>query len=133
MEAMIASVILAVAAMGIVSLLLSAEQNQTALQENSTAVLLAKQLMEEIAARPFASPPQYNGYADNTLAMTTQGGQSVTPGDGQFYSRTVSIQPVTIAGSNAPSGDLQLVQVTVTTPSQQKVTLNRLLTNVTWP
>jgi len=41
-EAMIATVILAVAAMGIVSLLLSAKEQQTALQENSTAVLVGK-------------------------------------------------------------------------------------------
>jgi Tfp pilus assembly protein PilV len=55
MEATIATVILAVAAVGIVDLLLSAQQQQQALQENATAVLLARQLIEEIAAKPFGS------------------------------------------------------------------------------
>jgi type II secretory pathway pseudopilin PulG len=145
-EAMIASVILAVAAMGIVSLLLSAQQQQTALRENSTAVLLAKQLMEEITAKPFGSATpvvarplitaanQYNGYQDSTSGMTTLGGQSITPGDGEVYTRTVTITNApTPTGSAAPAGDLQLVTVSVTTPAGETVSLNQWLTNVTWP
>jgi Tfp pilus assembly protein PilV len=145
-EAMIASVILAVAAMGIVSLLLSAKEQQTAIQENSTAVLLAKQLMEEIIAKPFGSSTptvarasityanQYNGYQDSTTAMSTLSGESVTPGDGEVFSRKVTITNApTPTGSGAPTSDLQLVTVTVTTPSNQTVTLSRLLTNVIWP
>jgi Tfp pilus assembly protein PilV len=147
LEAMIASVILAVAAVGIVSLLLAAREQQIAMREQSTAVLLAKQLMEEIAAKPFgtATPAepraqitmanQYNGYTDTTAGITTLGnGESISPGDGQLYTRKVTVTSATNpTGSTAPTGDLQLLTVTVTTPSKQSVTLTRLLTNVTWP
>jgi type II secretory pathway pseudopilin PulG len=145
-EAMIASVILAVAAMGIVSLLLAAQEQQTALQEQSTAVLLAKQLMEEIAAKPFGSATpsgvrstaqyanQYNGYQDTTNAIRTLSGETISPGDGQTFTRKVTIANApTPTGSTAPLSDLQLVTVTVTAPSGQKVSLSKLLTNVTWP
>ncbi len=144
-EAMIASVILAVAAVGIATLLLSAQQQQIALQENSTAVLLAKQLMEEIASKPFgAATPvvpraqmttanQYNGYTDNTGAISTLTGQTLEPGDQRTYVRRVTITPAaTPTGSAAPASDLQLVAVTVTGPSGEVVTLNRLLANVAW-
>jgi Tfp pilus assembly protein PilV len=132
-EGMIASVILAVAALGIVSLLLSAHEQQIALQENSTGVLLAKQLIEEIAAKPFAQAILYNNYTDTTSTMRTLSGEVVMPGDGEVYSRLVAVQPVTPTGSNATVGDVQLVQVTVTTPSRQAVTISRLITNVNWP
>jgi Tfp pilus assembly protein PilV len=144
-EAMIASVILAVAAVGIASLLLSAQQQQLTLQENSTAILLARQLMEEISSKPFGSPTpivarasmtyanQYNGYTDTTAGITTLGGVSLTPGDGRLYSRSVSVASATNpVGSLAPSGDLQIVTVTVTTPSGQAVSIRRLITNVVW-
>jgi Tfp pilus assembly protein PilV len=146
MEAMIATVILAVAAVGVVDLLLSAQQQQQALQQNATAVLLARQLMEEIASKPFGPSTstvpraqityanQYNGYSDSTGAMSTLGGVSVEPGNGEAYSRTVLITTPTISdGAAAPASDRQLITVTVTTPEKQTVTLTRLLTNVTWP
>jgi type II secretory pathway pseudopilin PulG len=144
-EAMIASVILSVAAMGIVSLLLSAAEQQTALRENSTAVLLAKQLMEEITSKPFglATPivprasmttaNQYNAYQDTTTAMSTLSGEAISPGDGEVFSRKVTITNApTPTGSSAPASDLQLVTVTVTTPSGRSVSLSQWLTNVTW-
>ncbi len=142
MEAMIASVVLAVAAAGIVDLLLSAQQQQRALQENATAVLLARQLMEKIARYPFGTATgspitcanQFNGYSDSTSAITTLSGQSISPGGDGVYTRSVAITPAPIpAGCPAPASDLQLVTVTVTTPSKQTVSLSRMLTNVTWP
>ena len=142
MEAMIASVILAVAAVGIADMLLSNQQEQLALQENSTAVLLARQLMEEIASYPFgnAAPPQltyanqYNNYSDTTNAITTLAGETISPGGDGVYLRSVSIGPAAIpSGSAAPQSDLQVVTVTVITPDKQTVTLSRMLTNVTWP
>jgi type II secretory pathway pseudopilin PulG len=159
-EAMIASVILSVAVVVVVDLLLTSQQQQAAIQQNSTALLLARQLMEEIAAKPFGSstqtyPPsqralmttanQYNGYSDSTtevgnagaVGIQTQGLPQTTiePGGGETYQRTVTVQspPASIDSSDAaPAGDLLIVTVTVTTPSNQKVTLTRLLTNVTW-
>ena len=145
-EATIATVVLAVAALGIASLLLSAHEQQESIRQTSTATLLARQLMEEIAAKPFGlSTPvvarslmttanQYNGYQDSTTAMTTLGtGELVAVGDGELYSRTVTITAAaTPVGSTAPVSDLQLVTVTVTTPSGQNVVLSRMLTNVTW-
>ena len=146
MEAMIASVILSVAAIGIVDLLLSAQQQQQALQQNATATMLARQLMEEIAAKPFGpSTPvvpraqityanQYNGYHDTTAGMNTLSGEAISPGNGELFSRAVTITNAAApAGSTAPVSDLQLVTVNVTTPGKQTVALSRLLTNVTWP
>jgi Tfp pilus assembly protein PilV len=145
-EAMIATVVLAVAALGIASLLLSAHEQQESIRETNTATLLGRQLMEEIAAKPFGpSTPvvarplmtyanQYNGYHDSTTALTTLGnGETAGVGDGELYSRAVTITAAaTPTGSTAPASDLQWVTVTVTTPSGQSVVLSRLLTNVTW-
>jgi Tfp pilus assembly protein PilV len=145
-EAMIATVVLAVAALGITSLLLSAHEQQESIRETNTATLLGRQLMEEIAAKPFgpATPivarslmtyaNQYNGYQDSTTAMTTLGtAETITPGDGELYSRQVTITAAaTPTGSTAPTNDLQLITITVATPSGKSVVLTRLLTNVTW-
>jgi hypothetical protein len=108
-------------------------------------VLLARQLMEEIAAKPFGpSTPivprasityanQYNGYTDTTAGITTLSGVTLSPGDGRLYTRSVTVaNAATPNGSLAPTGDLQRVTVTVTTPSGQTVTLRRLISNIAW-
>jgi Tfp pilus assembly protein PilV len=146
LEAMIASVVLAVAAVGIASLLLSAHQQQLMIAETNTATLLAKQLMEEIAAKPLGTYPpatgltsrsqfttagEYQGYTDSTATgITTLGGESVPLATDGNYVRTVSISDTSVAQTGAH--DIRIVTVTVTTPSGKSVSLSKWLTNVTW-
>jgi hypothetical protein len=76
---------------------------------------------------------QYNGYTDTTTGITTLSGEAISPGDGQIFSRSVTITtPANPTGSSASAGDLQLVTVTVKAPSGQVFTLQRMFTNVTW-
>ena len=151
-EAMIASVVLAVAALGVVSLLVAADQQQESLRQNSVAVSLAKQLMEEISAKPlypptgtvlptvlpstrvqFTTAGQYAGYTDQTTAMKTASGAAVSPGDGELFSRAVTITDQSTAVTpNVPAGDLELVTVTVTTPDKQIISLSKLMARFNW-
>jgi len=147
-EAMIASVVLAVAAVGIASLLLSSHEQQSSIQETNTATLLAKQLMEEIAAKPlgtytagpasgprsaFTTACQYNGYTDST-GSTGNGIQTISgatvPCDPN-YTCVVSIAGTSVSQTSPPY-DVCIVTVAVTTPSGTTVSLSKWLSNVTW-
>jgi Tfp pilus assembly protein PilV len=146
LEAMIASVVLAVAAIGIASLLLAAHEQQQTIQETNTATLLARQLMEEIAAKPLGTYPptsiptsrsqfttasQYSGYSDSTdSGITTLSGESVPFATSGNYTRSVSITSATVTQTDP--NDVCLVTVKVTTPSGKSVSLSKWLTNVTW-
>lgn len=154
MEAMIASTVLAVAVVGI-SGLLSSSYAQSSRQEQSAITLsLARQLMEEIRARPLALPDgsaslpgwssgvtdhrlydtvdDYNGYTDQSNALTTLAGLSVNIGGGEIFTRSVSVTSgVRPTGHTvAPSGDFAVVRVTVTSPRGQSVTISQFLTKV---
>jgi type II secretory pathway pseudopilin PulG len=146
LEAMIASVILAVAAVAIASLLVTANEEQQAIRETNTATLLAKQLMEEIAALPLGSYPattiptsrallknanQYAGWQDSTdgsngPAITTIGGETYPASEVGGYSRNVQISLV------PNQTGIELVTVTVTTPSRKTVSLSKWLANLNW-
>ena len=146
LEAMIASLILLVAAVGIASLLLAAHEQQISIQELNTATLLAKQLMEEIATEPlgvyppvaqpahrsqFTTANQYANYADSTGAgISTLGGVAVPyPAIGN-YSRSVAISDTTV--TQTLPHDIRLVIVTVNTPTGKTVSINKWMTNVNW-
>ncbi len=148
-EALTASVILAVAVVGIAGPLTAAGEQARVSQENSTAAVLARELMEEIASKPlldggttchlgpetaagettranFDSADDYHGYHDGSSDMTTLGGTrlSIAPG----YSRDVTVEyRATPSGASASSGDFGLVTVCVTTPHKQVVKISRLL------
>ena len=145
LEAMIASVILAVASVGIVSLLLSAHEQEQSIQESNTATLLAKQLIEEISAKPLGAYPavtplpprsqfttaaQYDNYQDSTATMTTLGGETVPVANVGTYTRSVAISSPAVSETNP--NDVLMVTVTVKTPSGKTVNLSKWLTNVTW-
>lgn len=144
---MIATVVLAVAAVAIASLLLSVHEQQQAIQETNTATLLAGQLMEEISAKPlglyppasipnsralFTTANQYASYTDSTqtTGIKTLENQTLPFPNIGNYSRVVSITDTTVSQTNAH--DIRLVTVKVTTPSGKSVSLSKWLTNITW-
>ncbi len=146
-EGMIAAVILAVAAIAISSMLLTANQEAFVMRENATAAALAGQMLEEIAAKPlgtypWTAPPasrssfttaeDYNGYSDTTASMTGLAAGAVTPGDGQLYLRSVTVIAQTGPTGSAPMGDFALVTVTITTPTKQVVSFSRLIAKTDW-
>jgi Tfp pilus assembly major pilin PilA len=153
-EGMIASVVLAAAVVGIAGTLCASYQ-QTAVRGNTTTALaLAQQLMEEIAARPFDLPEgqpnkpgwaggetdrrqydtvdDYNGYTDLSGSVQTIDGTLVDLGDGAAYTRTVSVQAgYQPAGLTGPASDFLLVTVTVAMPRSNELKISQLFTRTT--
>jgi hypothetical protein len=150
-EGLIASTILAIAVVGIAGPLGAAGQQGTLVRERSTALILARELMEEIAAKPlcdsggtchlgpesgetsranYDSADDYQGYHDTTHELRDLGGRSLAfnPDINQSFVRDVTVDYRTsVTGSNTTSGDFAVVTVQVTTPSKLTVKLTRLL------
>jgi len=130
-----------------------ASYRQTQVMQQSTAAAsLARQLLDEIIAKPLADPTtgdishgpdatqltrgqyklvgDYNGYSDTTSVLTELDGSAVTWNSGGIYTRTVKIAyRATPAGSEAASGDFALVTVSVKAPGGDVVTAQRLVSN----
>lgn len=156
-EGLLAAVVLSVAVGG-VAITMSAAHGQSAiLRENTRMTALARQLMEEITALPFADPDthqaklgpnesergsyddvgDYDNYSDNSTEMTTAGGEPAAMNDVGEYQRQVTVefrsQPQGPADNN---GNLALITVTITAPSGHTFKLSRLVartTNVNYP
>jgi hypothetical protein len=152
-EGLVASAILAIAVVGIAGPLGAAHEHANILQERSAAIVLARQLLGEIAAKPlldggttchlgpeagetdhtkYDSADDYNGYADSTATMRDLSGNLVGFDTANPYNRAVTVQyRTTIGGAATTSGDFALVTVTITTPHKQLVSVSRLLTRQT--
>jgi Tfp pilus assembly protein PilV len=158
-EAMIASVVLAAASLGVATSIGASYQQDQSVQQMSTAIALSRELMEEISAKPFDDPngtsalgpesgetsralydnvDDYHNYSDTTDtsatgAMKNLANTSLTLGDGQIFTRSVSVQyRRTPSGSSAASGDFAVVTVTVTDPTGRTLTTSRLFARNTW-
>ena len=151
-ESMIASVVLAAAVIGIASTI-SASYRQSAVRgQTSTALLLAQQLMEEIASKPlevsgtnkpgwslgqtnrfnYDTIDDYHGYTDLSSSIETGGGATVDLGDGHSFTRVVNVQKNALpAGLSGAPSDFMLVTVTVQMPQDQSVSIAQLFTRVT--
>ena len=150
-ESLIACSVLAVAAVAIVAPILASRQQAAAADANGVAVALARQLLEEIAAKSFAdptdgntvlgpggtetsrslfdNPDDYHGYSDSTPGLAMVGGTSVSLPGSMQYTRTVTVEYR--SGPSGPvvtSGDFALVTVTVTPSKGAAVQLSQLLT-----
>ena len=152
-EAMIASVVLAVAVIGISWTLAASYQQNEVRGNKTTALSLAQQLMEDIASKPMDPPASgdhggwaagytnrslydtiddYNGYTDTSSALPMGDGTTIDAGDGGSYTRSV-----TVTGNALPSGltgtssDFMLVTVTVSMPQHQSMSLAQLFTRAT--
>ncbi len=140
-----ASVILAIAAVAIATLLLAANQEAQVMRENATAASLGGQLLEEIAAKPLGAYPwaavpgsrpaftdaeDYRGYTDSTAALNTLTAGAVASTSATF-TRNVTVTAQAGPGGSAV-GTFALVTVTITTPSQRKISVNRLIAVTDW-
>jgi Tfp pilus assembly protein PilV len=156
-ESLIASVVLAIAIVAISGTLAASYQQNTTRGETTTALNLAQQLMEEIAAKPIARPadqvnqpgwPQgqadrrlydtvddYNGYADFSGSIQAADGTTVNLSNGSAgsFQRSVTVQSGAVpAGLTGPPADFVMVTVTVTMPNNQNnVSVSQLITRVT--
>lgn len=144
MEALTASVVLVVLVVGVVSSVSASYQQSQSVRATSTAVTLARQLVDEIVSKPFdGNPPgtgsgarssftdvsAYNGYSDNssTLPLLEGGTLDVTGEDN--YSRQTAVvvgaQPTIngIADNVSPATDFAIVNVNVRSPDGQIVSI----------
>lgn len=151
-ESLMAAVVLALAVAGIGSSLSAGYSQTSQMQYQSTAVALARELMEEIVAKPFVDPVNgsttlgaagsrgtfnnigdYHNYSDTTTNLKTVGGQTLSVGNGQTYTRTVTVEYRTAPnGVDAASGDFAMVTVTVRDPKGRSVALQTLASNCPW-
>ena len=150
---MLASAVLGVATVAVVGPIMAARQQTEAVAGASEGLALARQLLEEIAAKPYADPDDgniirgpdamesgrdlfdnvddYHGYADATTAMRMLSGPVVATADGSKYARHVTVEYR--AGPGGPAvavGDFALVTVSVKPEKGQEVELSGLVTRV---
>jgi Tfp pilus assembly protein PilV len=148
-EALIASVFLAIAVVGVASTLAAASAAASNLSQSANCQSLARELLEEVSSKSFTTQPNhgftanatdrstyddigdYDTYTDNTTnGMKTLQGTTVNLNDAKAYTRTVAVDyRATPSGSKAASGDFAMVTVTVTSSGGVSVALQRLLTN----
>jgi len=146
-EALIASVFLAIAAVGIAGTINTSSHIARQLAQASNCQALARELIEEVSSRCFTTQPNpgytagthtrtnyddvadYDGYTDNTTSgIKTLQGTTITFGDGATYTRTVAFEyRTTPGGSKVSSGDFGMITVTVRADTGPSVTLQRLV------
>ena len=145
-----ASTLLAIAVVGIALPLTAAHQQAAAVRDQNSALILARELMEEIASKPlgdgsssgtlgpepgessraqFDSADDYHQYADDTRQMKDLSGDALPFTAGVQFTRSVTVEYRTSpAGPPAPTGDYALVTVRIRAQSGQEVKIARLMT-----
>ena len=154
-ESLIASVVLAVAVVGIAGTIAASYQQSRDQASAAEAAQLARQLIEEISAKPFAVPPDsandaagwtsgnpnratyddvqdYHGYTDVSTSIKTLGGATQSFGTAGPYTRSVAVTvgPVPV-GHAAPASDFRRVTVTVTRPRGGPIVVSKVFTRAT--
>jgi hypothetical protein len=145
-------VVLAAAVIGIAWTLAASYQQSAVRGNKTTALSLAQQLMEEIAARPLDPPTtpdhagwptftdrrlydtvdDYNGYTDVSSALEMNDGTTIDAGDGGAYTRKVTVTSNALpTGLTGTASDFVLVTVTVSMPYGQSTSLSQLFTRAT--
>jgi hypothetical protein len=149
-EALIASTVLAMAVIGISLPLAASHRQATAVRDQNLAVILAKQLLEEISAKPlcdkgaichpgpevgeskrfeYDSADDYHGYRDDTESMKDLAGNPLPFGPGHSFKREVTVEyRLGPSGPPALEADYALLSVQVRAPGGHTVTICRLLT-----
>lgn len=146
-ESLLAAVVLAIAVIAVSATLSASQAHVNAIENGSRAASLARQLMEEIAAKPFvavdATPGwpgvtsrasydtvnDYDGYTDTTPLPMLDGEPSGAGGAG--FTRSVTFHyPATLFGTTPHAGDFVIVDVAVRDPSGVACTLRRLFAQV---
>ena len=123
---------------------------------SAEATQLARQLIEEISAKPFEVPPgspnnasgwsagnanratyddvqDYHGYNDISTSLPTLGGAAHSFGTAGPYARSVAVAngPVPVGHTAAAAADFKRVTVTVTRPDGAPVVLTKYFTRAT--
>lgn len=148
-ESLIASVVLAIAVVGIAGTLAASYQQTREQTSAAEATQLARQLLEEISSKAFeitAGDPNvpgysagnqnralydeladYNGFTDLSTSIRTIAGSTQSFGTAGPYTRTVAVTagPVPV-GHTAPSTDFKTVKVTVTRPIGQPIIISKV-------
>jgi Tfp pilus assembly protein PilV len=148
MEGLTAAVILAILVLGVAGSLNAAYQQSEVVGANATAIMLARQLADEIVSKPFnptntlgpgglssrslfTDVSNYSGYSDASTSMPLLAGGSIDVTESDIYNRQVSVsvgvQP-SIDGVS-PATDFAIVTVTVTCPNGQTVSIPELVAN----
>ncbi len=145
-ESLIASVVLATAVVGIAGTLAASYQQSRDQVSSAEATQLARQLMEEISAKPFEVPTgtadtagfasgninratfddvsDYHGFTDQSTSIKTLGGATQSFGAAGPYTRSVTVTSGAVpSGHTAPAGDFKLAKVSVTRPRGEPVVL----------
>lgn len=139
---MIAVLVLAVSATAVAGVLSAARAQGAATGDLTSTQDLARELMEEISAKPFADPDgpgvigpdlgendrvvfdnvdDYHGYADTPERQ--EGTQA------KKYKRSVTVSyRATRNGADAVAGDFAVIRVAVTGPDNRQVTLSQVVT-----
>jgi prepilin-type N-terminal cleavage/methylation domain-containing protein len=139
-ESMIAVVVLAISVTAIAGVLTASREYGSVTDDVVTAQELARQLMEEITAKPFADPDgpsalgpevgetskalfdnmdDYHGYADTTVR---------NPGNKRFARNVTCQYRATRTGAGTSVGDFLMASVTVKGPDGRVVTLSQVVT-----
>jgi Tfp pilus assembly protein PilV len=151
---MIAAVVLAIAVVGIAGTLAATYQQSREQVAGAEATQLARQLMEEISAKPFevaATEPNapgyaagnanraqydeigdYHGFTDVSTSIKTLGGATQSVGSAGPYTRSVTVTagPTPVGHAAAPATDFKTVNVTVTRPVGKPVVILKVFCRV---
>jgi Tfp pilus assembly protein PilV len=146
-EALIASVFLAIAAVGVAGTLAASSRTSEKIGQYANCQSLARELLEEVSSKSFVvqtnpgysagthvrtnydDMTDYDGYTDNTTTgIKTVAGAAITFGDNATYTRTVAFEyRVTPGGAKVSSGDFGMITVTVTSSGGASITIQRLV------
>ena len=149
-EGLAASAVLAIAVVAVAGPLVASTEHARVTRERGGALVLARQLMEEIAARPLANGAptplgpelpgensrskydtvdDFHGYRDSTRDLRTSVGESVSAAEDKTnaYAREVTVQYRTAQFEpSAAAADFAVVTVRVATPRRESVSVSRL-------
>jgi Tfp pilus assembly protein PilV len=154
LEALIASVVLVILALGVVGVVCSSYEQSQSVRATATGMTLARQLADEIVSKPFNSSDtlgpggltsrseytvsNYNGYQDASNAITTySGGTAIDATGSDVYTRSCN---VTVGASASGTGistssatDFAIVTVNVTCPNGEVVSVPEFVAKYSIP
>jgi len=138
LEGLTASVVLVILVVGVVGSVSTSYQQSQTVRATSTAVTLARQLVDEIVSKPFDGDPPgtgvgarstftdvsaYNGYSDNSTALPLLEGGTLNVTGEDNYVRQVTVVVGAKPSIDSSSSDFAIVTVNVTCPDGQIISI----------
>lgn len=150
LEGLIASVVLAILALGVVGSVSTSYQQSQSVRATSTAVTLGRQLVDEIVSKPydptdtlgsggvrstFTGVSAYNAYSDDSdaLPLLEGGTLDVTGEDKYVRQASVVVGARPSIDSTSPATNFAVVTVNVTCPDGQIISIPELVANYSIP